>query len=278
MPVVQTQNRLYEWVKLCEESDGKDSSYLQRDIICKPIVKLLPKMNAEGWQYELSRHGLFDPKEWSNLKQIVMELEKQNVWEIVKQEYKFLRKLWNGPKVTIYIFPIKKGNALGRQLPKKNGVAYKGILFLFVSNNLSIEEIKALFAHEYNHTCRLEYLNITPDKIPLKDSLIIEGLGEYAVKDLYGKKWLGPWVELYTVDDVMQLWKKHFVPSLNIEGHKNHQLFLYGNERGRFPKWIGYFIGFHIVDTYAKNHGPFTKNELYTKSSDEILTGSAFQV
>ena len=158
-------------------------------------------------------------------------MEAQNVWQIVKQEYKLLRKRWNGPKVSIYIFPIKNANAKSRkETPKKNGIAYRGALFLFLSPDLPKEEIKALLAHEYNHVCRLDYLNLAPNKISLMDSLIIEGLGEYAVKDLYGEKLLAPWINLYSFEEALAIWKNHFIPSLNVTGVKNHQLFLFGKE------------------------------------------------
>lgn len=279
LSVIQTYDWLYKFAELCEEQSGKNSSYMQREIICRPLMKLFPKITPEVWQYELLGHGLFESDEWINIANTVKEMEVQNVWGIVKQEYRFLRKLWNGPKASIYIFPLKKASLKsGEQMPNKNGVAYKGAIFLFLSAELTIEEIKALLAHEYNHVCRLNLLDLAPDKIPLKDSLIIEGLGEYAVKDLYGKKFLAPWINLYSHEDAINIWKKHFIPSLNVLGVNNHHLFLYGKMRSPFPKWIGYHIGFQIVNTYQKKHGPFPNGELYTKSSEEIIAGSKFPI
>ncbi|TQR19002.1 DUF2268 domain-containing protein [Psychrobacillus vulpis] len=279
MPVIQTQSWLYKFVELCEEQSGRGSAYLQREILCEPLMKLTPKVNPEVWQYELLNYGLFEPDEWLNIKEIVKEMETKKVWQIVKKEYRLLKKLWNGPKVSIYIFPIKIGNLKStEQIPKKNGVAFRGALFLFVSPDLSSGEIKALLAHEYNHVCRLNYLDLAPEKITLRDSLIIEGLGEYAVKDLYGEKWLGPWTNLYSFEEASEIWKHHFIRSLNISGVKNHQLFLYGRVRSKFPKWIGYHLGYQIVDTFQKKHGPFRNDELYTKSSEEIIAGSKFAI
>ena len=88
---------------------------------------------------------------------------------------------------------------------------------MFLSPDLPKEEIKALLAHEYNHVCRLDYLNQAPSKISLMDSLIIEGLGEYAVKDLYGEKWLAPWINLYSFEEALAIWKNYFIPSLNVK-------------------------------------------------------------
>ncbi|WP_342598883.1 DUF2268 domain-containing putative Zn-dependent protease [Psychrobacillus sp. FSL H8-0483] len=279
MPVIQTQNWLYQFVELCEKQSGKGASLIQREVISDPIMKLFPHINSQACQYELLRHGLFDPNEWLTLKDKVKEMETQNVWQVVKEEYKMLRRLWDGPKVPIYIFPIKKvSSKFGEQIPNKNGVAYRKALFLFLSTELAREEIKALLAHEYNHVCRLSYLDLSPEKISLKDSLIIEGLGEYAVKDLYGEKWLGPWSNLYSLRDAIELWKEHFIPSLDVKGVKNHHHFLFGKDRSPLPKWIGYYIGYQIVNTFQKNRGPFRHNELYSKSSKEIIAGSDFPI
>ncbi|MFJ8066437.1 DUF2268 domain-containing protein [Psychrobacillus sp. NPDC096426] len=279
MPVIQTQNMLYKFVELCEEQSGKGATSRHSEIICEPLMKLFPTVNQDVVQYELLRNGLFKPEEWRNIKDTVKRMEAQNVWQIVKQEYKLLRKRWNGPKVSIYIFPIENANGNSRKdIPKKNGIAYRGTLFLFLSPDLHTEEIKALFAHEYNHVCRLDYLNLAPSMISLKDSLIIEGLGEYAVKDLYGEKWLAPWISFYAFEEALAVWRKHFLPSLNITGVKHHQVYLFGKAGSRLPKWIGYHIGFQIVDSFQKKHGPFPNNELYKKSSEEIIAGSDFPI
>ena len=55
--------------------------------------------------------------------------------------------------------------------------------------DLQKQELQALFAHEYNHVCRIHILK-TLDEMTLLDSLILEGLAEDAVKDLYGENGL----------------------------------------------------------------------------------------
>lgn len=279
MPVIQTQNLLYRFVELCEEQSGRGVTNIHSEIIGGPLKKLFPTVNPEIVQYELLRNGLFQPGEWRNIKDTVKRMEAQNVWQIVKQEYKLLRKRWTGPKVSIYIFPIKNANSKSKkEIPKKNGIAYRGALFLFLSPDLPKEEIKALLAHEYNHVCRLDYLNQAPSKISLMDSLIIEGLGEYAVKDLYGEKWLAPWINLYSFEEALAIWKNYFIHSLHVTGVKNHQHFLFGKVGSRLPKWIGYHLGFQMVESYQKKHGPFPNNLLYKKSSKEIISGSDFPI
>ncbi|WP_277586552.1 DUF2268 domain-containing protein [Psychrobacillus antarcticus] len=277
MSVKETRNMLSTFAERCEEQGGRGVETLQREIICDPVMKFFPEVNPEVIQYELLKHGLFDPTEWKSLKKMVRELEAKNVWDIVKQEYKYLRELWDGPKVSIYIFPIKKESTLRRKdIPRKNGIAYKKVLFLFVSPDLAKEEVKALVAHEYNHVCRLHFIDSPPAAIPLNDSIIIEGLGEFAVKQLYGKKWLAPWANMYRFEEASEVWHRHFAPGLKIKGIKNHQLYLFGQTNTPFPKWIGYHIGYQIVYSYNKKRGPFVMKELLLKSSDEIIAGSDF--
>lgn len=279
MSVKETRNMLFAFVERCEEQNGRGVESLQREIICEPVMNFFPKINSEVIQYELLKNGLFEPTEWKSVKKFVRELEVKNVWDIVKQEYKYLRELWDGPKVSIYIFPIKKEGVQRRKdIPRKNGIAYKKVLFLFVSPDLTKEEIKALVAHEYNHVCRLQFLNSLPAAISLNDSLIIEGLGEFAVKQLYGKKWVAPWTNMYRLEEAKEIWKKHFVPGRHIKGVKNHQLYLFGQTHTPFPKWIGYHIGYQIVNTYNKKCGPFEMKELLLKPSDEIIAGSDYAI
>lgn len=279
MPVKETRNMLFTFAERCEELEGRGVENLQRKIICDPVMKFFPEVNAEVIQYELLKHGLFEPSDWKSIKKHVRELERKSIWEIVKEEYKYLRELWNGPKVSIYIFPIKKVNTLRKKdAPRKNGVAYKNVLFLFVSPDLTKEEIKALLAHEYNHVCRLQFLNSPTAAITLEDSLIVEGLGEFSVKQLYGKKWTAPWVEMYSAEEISKIWQRYFVSALHIKGIQNHQLYLFGNNKRPFPKWIGYHIGYQIVNSYNKKRGPFVMKELLQKTSSEIIAGSEFML
>lgn len=276
-PVVQTQTWLKKFFRTCEENPRANPYDLQCELLCAPIVELFPEIRPEELQYELLSNGLFDSFNWAETEKQVKRMEKKRVWQIVKQEYRLLKDLWKGPEVSIYIFPLNKVTLKGKeQAPTKNGVAYKRGLFLFVTEELRVEEIKALLAHEYNHVCRLNHLGLESNKIPLKDSLIIEGFGEFAVKELYGRKWLAPWTDLYSFEDSIKVWDKYFIPQLNMKGTENHRIFLYGKARSPFPKWIGYHIGYQIVNSFQKKHGPFNNYELYQMSADELIAGSIF--
>ncbi|MEX3747875.1 MULTISPECIES: DUF2268 domain-containing protein [Lysinibacillus] len=261
MSVIPTDEWLNELIVTQRQNHSRNLNEIQCYILCSRLVEIFNGGYPEELQFELQQQGLFQPHEKIDIK----KLKEQNVWEVVQKEFIYLKKRWSGPNIPIYIFPITQEQTM----TNKNGVAYPNALFLFIGE-LEKEELKALFAHEYNHVCRLQYLNKTLDEVSLLDSLILEGLAECAVEEIYGDQWLAPWLSYYSLDKMLKIWKKRFLPQINIQGLDNHIEFLYG---GKLPKWIGYCIGYEIVRSYIKN---FSSNKLHVKSSKEILVGSDF--
>ncbi|QDQ00955.1 hypothetical protein FOH38_11055 [Lysinibacillus fusiformis] len=262
MSVRPTDEWLNNFIIVRKRNHDKSLEEIHCSILCNPLVDVFIDFSPEEIQYVLLQNGLFQAHE-----EIAMEaLEKQDTWKIVQEEFERLKKQWNGPNVPIYIFPINQEQTFTR----KNGVSYPNGLFLFIASGLEKEELKALFAHEYNHVCRLQYINKSLDEMTLSDSLILEGLAECAVEELYGNKRLAPWLKSYSMEDLLKIWESDFVPVLDVQGVHNHFDFLYG---GKLPKWIGYCIGYEIVRTYKKN---FPTSEPYLKSAVELVAGSDF--
>lgn len=263
MSVMPTQKWLLKLLNAYKVANGKNLEKIHCEVICNPLKDVFLNAYPEEIQYELLQNGLFMPHETVD----IVKLEEKGIWKTIKAEYERLKEKWNGPKIPIYIFPITKESAI----TNKNGVAYKEAVFLFVSAELEKEELRALFAHEYNHACRFQFLNKSLDDVTLKDSLLLEGLAECAVEELYGERWLAPWLKLYTMDELLVIWQEHFLPYLEVQGVHNHFEFLYG---GQLPRWVGYCIGYEIVRTYKANC--LTNEDLCVKSTEEILAGSAF--
>ncbi|MFJ8100726.1 DUF2268 domain-containing protein [Lysinibacillus sp. NPDC096212] len=261
MSVIPTDEWLNQLIASQRLNLSKNFEDLQRSILCDRLVGIFIGGSPDEIQFELQQQGLFKSHE----KIDINKLKKQNVWEVVQKEFNYLKEKWNGPTIPIYIFPITQEQTI----TNKNGVAYPNAMFLYIGE-LEKQELKALFAHEYNHVCRLQYLDKSLDEVTLLDSLILEGLAECAVEEIYGDKWLAPWLRSYSLDKMLEIWKEHFLHQINIQGLNNHAEFLYG---GKLPQWIGYCIGYEIVRTYKKNH---SSNNLHVKSSKEILDGSDF--
>ncbi|WP_046174330.1 DUF2268 domain-containing protein [Domibacillus indicus] len=275
MPVLNSRIWLRQFIEECQKERGKDSYFLQTEALCSPLQQTLPDSSPEELHYFLLSYGLFEPEEWKGIERVVDRMEKSGLWELADKEYQRLKRRWAGPEAAVIIFPIRQALSAENKV-KKNGAAFKNTIFLFVSPDLPEEEIKALLAHEYNHLCRLAFLNKEEAGLCLKDILVLEGLAEFAVKELYGETWLAPWSRLYSFEKTSKIWESVFVPSLLIKEKEACNEFLYGKGSRHFPKWIGYCIGFQIVDSFNASQGPLKANEIYQKTADELIKGSSF--
>lgn len=276
--VIQTNLWLNRFITQCQNRRLKNLYEIQRETLCLPIKEDFPDIHEEELQFHLLQHGLFDPKEWRHVDETIQQMEQLNVWKTVEQEYQRLKKKWKGPNVPIYIFPVTNAQAHKKNhLSDKGGLAFKGAVFLFLSPTLSTQELKALFAHEYNHVCRLTHMNLYNEAITLKEILILEGLAEYAVKELYGSQYLAAWINLYSNEEILDLWINQFVPELDLVDKSKLDIYVYGVGNRHFPKWIGYNIGYQIIESYQELNGPITSYELLLKPTDEIINGSKFK-
>lgn len=277
--VVDTSIWLKDYVNEVKKIDKKrfnrDRYLTHRKYVSYPLKDYFPNMSFEELHFVLLSQGLFDPNEWPMVNHFVQGLLEGKILGVVEKEYLRLKKLWNGPHTTIFIFPITQRQVI-KQRTKKNGFAFQGGLFLFLSSDSTPLDIKTLLAHEYNHSCRLALMNPEEKQLTLKESLIIEGLGEYAVKELYGEEWLAPWTRLYSSDQCLKVWRTHIVPNLNIKGIEKHQLYLFGKERSPLPKWIGYNIGFCIIESFHSGNRDLVIKDLLAKEADQLIAGSIF--
>ena len=110
------------------------------------------------------------------------------------------------------------------------------------------DDWRSILAHEYHHACRLTQKKVDLEKVSLLESVVIEGLAEYAVYDTYGKRYTAPWVNQRNEKELMDIWKEKFVPELNLRGQQKHREYLYGDRRSKLPRWIGYQLGYKIVE------------------------------
>lgn len=277
MVVENTKSLLERIVELSRPGLDKTPINVVQDLIFDQLQNYFPDRSPEELHYELLSNGLFVPNELKELDKTIKQLHNQDVWRIVQEEYVRLKSLWNGNECPIFIFPLTIHRPVIDGIKaNKNGVAYSEAVFLFVSPELTEMELKAMIAHEYHHFCRLNILNIVTEAIPLKDSLIIEGMAESMVEELYGRNWCSPWITKYTLEELKRKWKNSFVPVLNRNGLSQHQRFLYGDGTNRLPNWIGYCIGYAIVKTFLERNKNMEPQTLLRLSADEIISKSEF--
>lgn len=212
----------------------------------------------------LTLHGMYHPLRNGN--EVVNKLQKKKVWEIVQEEKLRLQKVWEGPSIPIFIFPSDKNNRkLKQDFNGKSGLAFKDKLFLFISEDNTEKELRALFTHEYNHVCRLSKFEKNEADYVLLDSIILEGLAENAVRERLGEECLATWTSYYSNEELKKMWNHLVLPNRSIlKNELKHQTILYGLRF--YPKMLGYCVGYYLVKSYIEATNTTSKDLLNIKT------------
>ncbi|MEH7113022.1 DUF2268 domain-containing protein [Neobacillus niacini] len=243
--------------------------------ICEKLLPAFNGLSAPKIYHQLAEFGMYRPSD--RTKEIFHSMKENKTWEVVERVLLDYRKKWRGPDIPIYLFPIgQQRSFFFRQEEKvKGGVSYPDKMFLFLSTSLTTKEIEALFVHEYHHICRLTQQTKRFEDYTLLDSIIIEGLAEYAVLVNCGRSYLADWCSMYTESELKNLWKKYLGGNLELKksAHKHDEL-LYG--LGRVPKLLGYAAGFKIVENYYKDHHYSTRLSFKLPAKKYLLAENTF--
>jgi uncharacterized protein YjaZ len=206
---------------------------------------------------QLRDFGMYRPSR-STRNQLFRMMD-QKAWDKVENFYDKYKKKWNGPDIPVFLFPLAQSQGFFmREEKSKAGVSFPDKMFLFLTQFEDPKEIEALLVHEYHHVCRLQKLNKRMEDYTLLDSIIIEGLAEFAVKENCGRDYLAKWCSMYTEKEISKFWDKYLKKQLGKKkNEREHDELLYG--LGRIPNLLGYAVGFTIVENFYKNHNYSTK-------------------
>jgi uncharacterized protein YjaZ len=238
--------------------------------ICKKLVPYFKGQRASSIYSELMNYGMYQPSRASFSKLNFMI--QYDLWKETEKIYHQYKQKWSGPDIPIFLFPLEQsGGFFVRQDNAKSGVSYPDKMFLFVSKLEDLKELEALFVHEYHHVCRLRKLNKNMEDYSLLDSLIFEGLAEYAVLKNCGPNYLAKWCKRYSKKEMQIFWKAFIKEYLDLrKSEPAHDKLLYGG--GKYPILVGYAVGFAIVEYYYNNQKYNTKLSFSLPASDFIAS------
>lgn len=232
--------------------------------ISRKFMKLFGEDDPQKVYEYLMKFGMYKP----NRRTLACfeELKRRNTWEKTEKIFKKYQRKWDGKDIPIYIFPMNGTNSFfGRTENLKSGVAFKDKLFLFLTPLADEMELEALFVHEYHHTCRINKQNKSWKKFTLQDSLIMEGLAEYAVETCCGPKYRARWCNYYSRKEIHYFWERFLQKNLQIEKRsEQHDEIFYGYKK--YPKMIGYAAGYEIVSIFKEKQNLTLKDSLLLPS------------
>jgi uncharacterized protein YjaZ len=225
--------------------------------ICEKLKPNFKGETANKIYNQLMKFGMYRPSRTAR-NSLNRMLEKE-AWHRVGKLFNKYKGKWNGPDIPVFLFPVAQtGGFFFSETKSKAGVSFPDKMFLFLSHYEDPKEIEALLVHEYHHVCRLRMLNKRIDDYTLLDSIIIEGLAEYAVLKNCGPEYLAVWCRMYKEKELFNYWDKYLKKQLDTKKHERvHDELLYGE--GRLPNLLGYAMGYNIVEHFYKNHNYSTK-------------------
>ncbi|MFC0557685.1 DUF2268 domain-containing protein [Halalkalibacter alkalisediminis] len=275
MGVVRTDKWLsayiYKWNKARTIEEKVEC---QREVIIQPLNDLFSTTDILGLHQYLLQLGLFHPEQTIDIE--YEKWQKKVPWLIVQKQFNKLKNKWNGPDVKIYILPLTDQNRfLEVELGAKTGLTIEKGILLFIRSYTTTEDLLALITHEYHHACRLAATKQTEDEMVLLESMVMEGLAEKAVEEEMGALACATWTSRY--DNSWNVdWYNHWIkPNLRVRGRQKHLPYLYGSEMHGIPLWLGYYIGYKMVNS-ATSHTDTTNNLLHIPA-ETILERSNFR-
>jgi uncharacterized protein YjaZ len=219
---------------------------------------------GQFYQY-LKSHGMYTPS--LRVKKDLGRLIDEDIWGRTKQIFKKYMQLWDGFDIPVFIFPYRESGGWTRSRSNKSGLAFKDKLFLFVNSSISEKELEAVFVHEYHHVCRLNLLEKNSDKFTLLDSMIMEGLAEFAVSKHVGTEYLAHWTSLYSEKELLTHYQRYLKDRLQTtRTERLHDELLLGIKS--YPTMLGYCMGYYLVNKSKL----LPVKQTFTISSDAFLT------
>jgi uncharacterized protein YjaZ len=240
------------------ETDQWIAEEFERPVkICEKLRIYFNEKNGNDIYNQLMNFGMYRPTR--SVRKNFERLQEQKAWDKVEKLFNKYKQKWNGPDIPVFLFPVaQSGGLFLREVKSKAGVSFPDKMFLFLSNFDDPKEVEALLVHEYHHVCRLKVLGKRMENYTLLDSIIIEGLAEYAVLKNCGREYLASWCRMYKEQELLDFWNRYLKKKLNTKKlERVHDELLYGE--GRLPNLLGYAMGYQIVERFYEKNNYSTK-------------------
>ena len=125
------------------------------------------------------------------------------------------------------------------------------------------EELFFTLAHELCHTVRWQK-QVEGDT--LLEALIFEGLADHFAMEVTGRQKLLPWSRSLTHEQ-----KEIFMKKAEQDWKKptyDNDLWFFGSEPEKIPRWTGYTLGYCLVEDYLKKHPETSASKLVSADAD----------
>ena len=156
------------------------------------------------------------------------------------------------------------------------------IMLMVVPNDFNKKRLKSALAHEFNHNVRFTFEPFNHGDVTVEEYLVLEGLAECFAEEMYGKEFIGPWIEDFDEEE-MEYSMEVIKEGRKTKGFGEVSAYMFGDEiakkQGYSPVGLsanaGYTIGYHLIKQYLVNSKKSIAQATLTPT-EEIIRVSKF--
>jgi uncharacterized protein YjaZ len=127
--------------------------------------------------------------------------------------------------------------------------------------------------HEFHHHLRMAWLGLREEDETLLRRLVLEGMAEHFVEDRLGQS-SAPWLAADDEESLAMSWplvRTH----LYADGESDvARSIMFGDESAGIPRWLGYRVGYHLVQAFLIAHRDLTVMDTTRLPDDRFVPES----
>jgi uncharacterized protein YjaZ len=193
---------------------------------------------------------------------IVFDDKKIN--NILKTQFDKSNKLVSLEDLDVYVFPCFNSFVKEKMKGVTGFTPYNNTVFIYLNPSHDFEDqLEYVFCHEYNHAVIFNHHKWETTL----DSLIFEGMAENFSEAITNKVPITQIISKSDCEKYFSLIKK----DLHSKDNKKYFELFFGT--GKYPLWLGYNIGYHIVKEYLEN---VQWSEVVKTKPEDVLKKTSF--
>ena len=271
--IISAYEGMAAYVEAAGAASTPDLPALFRQYVVEPYWE---DCAAGGEFVKLAENALATPiMDMSYLSGAVSVLRASNIEQIVEEALQESATVLPGPHTTVCIFVSEPRSTYVRD--DMNGVtgltAGSGKIWLQIYPNDTWRDwIPYAVAHEYHHSVWTDRHFHQIKSSDLVDYLVFEGRADSFAR-LLSQGLVAPWTEALTTEQERREWRL-MQNYLDTPDFAIQRLFMSGGDST--PRWTGYTIGFHIVQSYLRKHPDMSVEEWTAMDAHRLLEESGY--
>ncbi|MBS3171654.1 hypothetical protein J4449_03520 [Candidatus Woesearchaeota archaeon] len=210
----------------------------------KSILKETPFINSIGYAGFINKDWFLNNLLSYKIRVPSKSIDIVEICKIIEKTLLTYSKLLRR-KIYIFVFPTKD-EFISKKMGGVSGITiWKNTILIYINPKIKNwrRELKETVAHESAHILGNYYGQST-----LRECFVYEGIAEHFREFFVGGK-RAPWTKAVTKKESILLLKK-LKNKLDSKSDKLYRGVFFGT--GKYPLWVGYTIGYYIVEEYLK--------------------------